>query len=204
MNSPSLIIFDLGGVIFDADFARVFSSWAAVLGTQASVIESQFQFDHAFQQFERGLLSPPEYHRHIRETFAIDLTFADFVSGWNSIYGDLFPDAAECLRELKQTRRIVAFTNTNEVHSTIWPKKFKTALDHFDGIFSSVTMGIRKPQPEGFRLVLQNCGVSPQAAVFFDDVPANVEAARSLGINGVLVQPVGEIRPLLRCAGLLQ
>lgn len=44
--------------------------------------------------------------------------------------------------------------------------------------------GILKPDPEIYRRAIARFGVDPAATLFVDDKPANVEAARGLGLNG--------------------
>lgn len=57
---------------------------------------------------------------------------------------------------------------------------------HTDGAFYSYQMGVAKPDPRFFRIILDELGCNPRATLFVDDVDENVEAARSLGIRGVL------------------
>ena len=55
----------------------------------------------------------------------------------------------------------------------------------FDGGVFSCDVNINKPAPGIYRALLQKYGLSPQDCVFFDDVEANVAAARAEGINAV-------------------
>jgi 2-haloacid dehalogenase len=47
-------------------------------------------------------------------------------------------------------------------------------------------VGMIKPDPRIYRLLLDRCGIDPRRAVFIDDVAANVEAARRLGLHGIV------------------
>ena len=59
----------------------------------------------------------------------------------------------------------------------------------FDTIVDSSTVGMRKPNPEIFHLALRELGgVEPSRAVFLDDFAGNVEAARSIGMHGIVVE----------------
>jgi epoxide hydrolase-like predicted phosphatase len=57
--------------------------------------------------------------------------------------------------------------------------------DAFDELIISAEAGIAKPAPEIFRLALSRLQVPPELAVFVDDFPANIAAARALGLNTV-------------------
>jgi hypothetical protein len=50
-------IFDLGKVVFDLSFDRVFQSWATSSGRPFDEIRSRFVFDELFDTFERNEIS---------------------------------------------------------------------------------------------------------------------------------------------------
>ncbi|HXL23644.1 MAG TPA: HAD-IA family hydrolase [Candidatus Dormibacteraeota bacterium] len=50
----------------------------------------------------------------------------------------------------------------------------------------SYRVGASKPNPLIYREALRGCKVKAQEAVFIDDVPAYVDAARQLGMQGVV------------------
>ena len=59
-------------------------------------------------------------------------------------------------------------------------------LDLFDVVFCSGDEGVAKPDPAAFVTTLEILEVERRSAVFIDDTPENVEAARSLGIPSIL------------------
>ncbi len=66
--------------------------------------------------------------------------------------------------------------------SVFFPEQFKS----FDAVVLSEHEGIRKPEPEIYLLAARKVGEAPEACVFVDDVPRNVEGARAVGMAGVL------------------
>ena len=56
----------------------------------------------------------------------------------------------------------------------------------FDAIVRSHEAGIRKPDAAIYLLAADRLGVEPKECVFVDDVPANVDGARAVGMAGVL------------------
>lgn len=58
----------------------------------------------------------------------------------------------------------------------------------FDDLVISAEVGMGKPDLRIFRLSVDRLGVQPQEAVFIDDVMANVEAARTIGLNAIHYQ----------------
>lgn len=58
--------------------------------------------------------------------------------------------------------------------------------DAFDILVLSAEVGLMKPDPRIYQMALDKLGVAAAEAVFMDDTPPNVEAARALGMRGVL------------------
>jgi len=56
----------------------------------------------------------------------------------------------------------------------------------FDALVLSHEVGLRKPDPEMFALAARRLEVPVEACVVVDDLPANVSAARALGMRGVV------------------
>ena len=55
-------------------------------------------------------------------------------------------------------------------------------------VVDSCEEGIRKPDPRIFMIALDRLGVEfPERAVFLDDFDGNIDAARALGMHGILV-----------------
>jgi epoxide hydrolase-like predicted phosphatase len=58
--------------------------------------------------------------------------------------------------------------------------------DVFDAVVLSGDERVRKPQPEIYRIAAERVGVDAEACAFVDDIPANVDGARAVGMAGVL------------------
>jgi len=61
--------------------------------------------------------------------------------------------------------------------------------DIFDEIVISARIGIMKPTAAAYHMILDALHVRPENAVFIDDFPQNVEAARAVGMHGILFTP---------------
>jgi putative hydrolase of the HAD superfamily len=71
----------------------------------------------------------------------------------------------------------------------------------FDVLVISGEVGLRKPDPEIYKLTTDKLGVAPSEAVFVDDHPGHLKAAQKLGMRTVLhkdpAQTIAELRDLL-------
>ena len=76
-------------------------------------------------------------------------------------------------------------------------------LKEMDGGILSYKERLIKPDPAIYRLLLARYGLSAEESVFLDDTPENVEAAKALGMQGIVVesqeQAKRRLREVLRC-----
>ena len=89
------------------------------------------------------------------------------------------------IRRLKDSYRVYVISNASASFLRRVLEKYEL-YGYFDGVFISSEMKLAKPSPDYFTKVLSDIGILPQDAVMTDDNSANVEAARSLGIDGIV------------------
>jgi putative hydrolase of the HAD superfamily len=199
------LIFDLGKVVFDLSFDRVFQSWASASGQEAEVLKRRFQFDELFDEFERGEISNEDFRIEISRRLGFHLNNKAFDEGWCALYLDPYDGINELLSNLKQQYRLVALTNTNRIHERVWEVRYRASLSHFEKVFSSHELKTRKPEKQAYQSVLDYLCVAPSRTIFLDDSQANIEAAAQLGIKAILVksqeQMLADLRELLQLDG---
>lgn len=95
------------------------------------------------------------------------------------------PLAWQTVRDLKAAGYTTALATNQQRERRAWMR----ATLGYDGLCDvdaySCMLGVAKPSPEYFRMVLELVGVTPQEALFVDDSAANVSAAAALGIRTV-------------------
>jgi putative hydrolase of the HAD superfamily len=69
--------------------------------------------------------------------------------------------------------------------------------------FSSCYLGVRKPEPQIFRLVLDVLGKPAERILFIDDRQPNVEAAAAMGIHSIHFTGEADLRQELEKLGVL-
>jgi len=192
-NNIRLIIFDLGNVVFEINNQNVFKYWAHVTSLPEEFFADHHIPDMIFHQFERGELTPEEFHRVLITSKDVDLSFEDFSDGWNAIYGEAYPEVHNVLQKLSDKVFLVALTNTNELHYKVWMHKYAETLKYFKKLFISSQLGFRKPEFRAFKYVLEECQAKPCETLFFDDVLENITKAHELGIHAVQVSEPSDI-----------
>jgi HAD superfamily hydrolase (TIGR01509 family) len=178
------IIFDIGGVLLRTENLEGRTKWAKRFGLgpwelhdvvfaspiAAAATIGQATEEAAWEHARQQLNFPVEELEQFR---------ADFWAG---------DKLDETLTEWVQSKRGQYRTG---ILSNAWPnaRQFITSQPQFANAFEefvfSAEEGLRKPQLEIYRRVLNKLGVTGPEAVFVDDVLENVEAAYQLGIKAL-------------------
>ncbi len=109
------------------------------------------------------------------------------------------PGAADALRELKLRGLSLALvSNTMRTPGAVLRKILdrRGLLDYFTVLTFSDECGIRKPDPEIFRMTLERIGVAPEEAVHVGDDPVlDVEGAKAAGMRVIQMAIEGSELP---------
>jgi putative hydrolase of the HAD superfamily len=182
------LLFDMGGVLIEIDFDRVFQRWAGLAGVPFEQVKSRFEHGAAYEAHERGEIDAAQFFATQRAALGIDLTDGDFEDGWQRIFGAEIAPTVERLPRLKAGIPLALFSNTNRIHHEYWKRRYADALHPIERHFISCEMGLRKPEREAFEAVGATLGVPLGRILFFDDTMANVEGARVAGLQAVHVR----------------
>jgi putative hydrolase of the HAD superfamily len=202
MRTYHAMIFDCGGVIIHVSFDKAFTYWATVSGADASRMRRRFDFDEIYQRFERGEISASRFRKNTMDKLGFRISDEEFDNGWNSIYVEVVPGIAEFLQELRSMYRLVALTNTNEIHAERWPILYSSVLSYFEKVFCSHEIGARKPEKRAYETVVNYLGVDPQHALYFDDNLEFVRAAAALNIPSIHVTSFKQMTDEMREHGV--
>jgi len=95
------------------------------------------------------------------------------------------PGMVKLVKDLqKQGYQTALLSNVRESQAAIKRKLGYYGL--FDPILLSYQIGVRKPNPKAYEILLSTLKVPPQSVLFIDNQLKNVEAAKALGMDGVL------------------
>jgi len=200
-DAPQVLLFDLGGVLVEFTGVR---DLAALLPEPATATEIIERWDRCLlsRAFGVGRLPAGEYAERFVHDWGITLDPDAFLREYRSWSRRLYPGAKELLAELRPRYRLAALSNSNEAH---WDRNTHEigVTEQFEVAISSHQVGLAKPDPAIYLTALERLRVAAADVVFFDDVAANVTAARDLGIRAFQVRGVEDIRSALAAEGLL-
>ncbi len=197
------IISDFGGVLIrDVDNSKRVA-WAEQLGvTPQQLNELIFDSDIAARAAV-GQFPVDAIWRYVKEMLGLD---ADTLAQLREDFwwGDrLDMELFTFLCGLRGRYRTAILSNA-------WSDARARFINHFgldafaEVMIISAEVKLAKPDPRIYQLALEALAVAPVEALFLDDVSANVEAARALGMHAILhhntPQTIVEIQSYLQAA----
>lgn len=204
MAAFKALIFDLGKVVFDLSFDKVFQSRVTLSSRNWKEIKSQFKFDQLFDEFEKNEVSEVAFRVAVSKRLNLKLTDEEFDEAWCGLYLAIYDGINTLLIQLKNDYRLVVLTNTNAIHSRIWRVKYAATLCHFEEVFSSHETETRKPESKSHQIILDYLKCKPAEVLFLDDNLVNIQGAAKLGIAAILVTSTAQTILELRKLGVLK
>lgn len=206
MEKFSAIVFDLGNVIFDVSFDNIFNSWAKVSGVPGEDIKRKFKFGKGkvVRDFSKGKISSGTFRRQLSEELGFHMPDSLFDKGWNSIFLEKRSGIDEILETLHGKYRLIALSNTNEIHHAECKRRYREQLKHFEQIFCSHEIHAYKPEQKAYDAVIRFLQLPPSNILFLDDGKSNVLGAKKSGMKTIHVRSATQMREQLRAKQVLQ
>jgi len=187
------IIFDFGRVITVQKPLSLFRSYEIELGLDPDTVNSIMFDSQAWQDALLGRKTTEEFWHLIGPE--LGLNTADEVNRFLRRYhaDEAINEAVlDLIRKLRGRYKLAILSNAPP-DLTRWLADWEMR-DLFEVVFCSGDEGMIKPDPAAFKLTLERLGVEPGEAVFIDDTPEHVEAARKLGIQGIIFTTVAALK----------
>jgi len=194
------VLFDFGGVFTDSPF-HVVHAFGEELGVSPQVITGivfgsyEHDGDHPWHRLERGEISLESAREEILQLGQASDLHVDVYDLFARMAGnnagvDQRKPLVDCARSLKQAGyRTGIVTNNVKEFGDGW-RALIPVDELFEFVVDSSSVGVRKPDSRIFEIALVHLGeLAPHEVVFLDDYQANVDAARSLGLQALTVGP---------------
>ena len=188
------VIFDFGGVMTTSPF-EAFARFEKERGYPVDIIRNTNAANHlenAWAKFERAEIDLDTFDQlFAEESLALGGAEVRGREVLPLLAGDLRPDMVEALRRIKTECKTGCITNNlpaNAIGSQ-GGRSFYVAevMALFDHVIESAKIGLRKPDPRIYRLMVEALGVDPKACVYLDDLGVNLKPAREMGMTTIKV-----------------
>ena len=187
------VIFDFGGVLTTSPF-EAFERFERERGLPVDIIRRTNAANHlenAWAKFERAEV----------DLEAFDQLFADESRAFGAevrgkevlplLAGDLRPEMVAALKRIGEDFKTGCITNNlpaNAIGSaagrTLYIAEVMALFDH---VIESAKIGLRKPDPRIYEIMVETLGVDPKNCVYLDDLGINLKPARAMGMATIKV-----------------
>ena len=130
-----------------------------------------------------------DYNEYIEQTIdkipdRLEDTVRTFFRDWPH---HLLPieDTLRFIDELKSRNIPVYLLSNAPTHFADWAASYEP-LRKFDGIVFSAPLKMAKPDPEIYEYLFETYKLKPEECFFIDDLSANIETAKKLGMDGIV------------------
>jgi putative hydrolase of the HAD superfamily len=187
------VIFDFGGVLTSSPF-EAFTRFETERGLPIDIIRRTNAANHlenAWAKFERAEVDIDTFDR----LFATEsLALGAEVRGRDLLpllQGDLRPEMVEALKRIKAQFKTGCITNNlpaNAIGSMTGRSLYVAeVMVLFDHVIESAKIGLRKPDPRIYKMMIETLNADPKNCVYLDDLGVNLKPAREMGMTTIKV-----------------
>lgn len=194
MATTKNLIFDLGNVLYDIDFVKMYDAFDA-LGIPN--FENHFTLnksDQIFFDLEKGFINEDEFCSGFNALYQLNLEKQQIIDAWNALLVGYRKESIDWVKANNGKYATFLYSNTNQIHYDFFIPQFDREVGgNFEKLFKtpyfSHKMGQRKPDPASFLHILEKEGLVAEETLFIDDNEPNVIAAASVGLQVLFLQP---------------
>jgi len=187
------VIFDFGGVLTTSPF-EAFERFERERGLPVDIIRRTNAANHlenAWAKFERAEVDLEGFDQLFADesrAFGAEVRGKDVLP---LLAGDLRPEMVAALKRIGENFKTGCITNNlpaNAIGSaagrTLYIAEVMALFDH---VIESAKIGLRKPDPRIYEIMVETLGVDPKNCVYLDDLGINLKPARAMGMATIKV-----------------
>lgn len=175
------VVFDWGGVLMRTVDASGRRKWEQKLGLPLYAVDRVVHGSRSWKQAQSGIITDAEYWADVAAQLGINETdLAEFRHDYFS--GDqLDVEMVAFIRQMRPRFKMALLSNASPQLRELLEKL--NVADLFDVVVISGVVGVQKPDPAIYHMVLERLGLAPAETIFVDDFVRNVSAAEKLGMH---------------------
>jgi HAD superfamily hydrolase (TIGR01509 family) len=186
------VIFDLGGVVLDWNPDHIVSRFQPVLELRASLKAALFGPE--WRMFDRGTLTESELIERLQPR--VGRTREEVTAILDAVRDSLVvkPETVQLIRALQAKGTPLYCLSNMPAGIYTHLRRRHNFWDAFSGVVISGEVKMMKPEPAVFRHLLDTFKLHAQESVFIDDVLANIDGARQMGLHTIWFKDAAQCR----------
>jgi HAD superfamily hydrolase (TIGR01509 family) len=202
MIRPKVVLFDLGKVLVDFDFAIAARRVMARSRRPPERLQELIQTSPLLCRFERGELSNIQFFEEVRRAVDYQGGYEEFARS----FADIFSEIPKMVRLHARVRAagypVWIFSNTNDLAVDHIRRHFPF-FSEFDGYFLSYQLRVMKPAAGIYEAAERTTGCQGGEILYLDDHEPNVAAGAARGWQALRhTSPAETIPAVERILGL--
>jgi epoxide hydrolase-like predicted phosphatase len=195
------IIWDMGGVILNMIDESPRLALAQEFNLPLQKIYSAIFDSQSAMQASIGRITLRQHWQNVGNLLDIEPSaLGSFLRRFWSADG-IDTDLVTFIRTLKLQFRIGLLSNAWDNLRSLIQQEWQIA-DVFESLVISAEVGLAKPDPRIYQMVLDQLGIQANEAVFLDDLERNIQAARETGLHAIQFRSARQ--GLMELAALLE
>jgi 2-haloacid dehalogenase len=200
---PTAVVFDIGGVLLDWDPRYLFRDVIDDEATREWFLREVCSPAWNLEQ-DRGR----RWADAVAEAIGRHPDHAEWIrtydKRWIETIGGVDEATADLVRDVRSTGMPTYALTNYSAEKWALSRDEIDILRAFDGVVVSGEERVAKPHERIFRILLERYDLDPSTTYFTDDVAANVEAARAVGIDAERFVDAATSRAQLVARGLVE
>ncbi len=191
------VIFDFGGVITESPFAAFnrLENERDLPRDFVRLVNSTNPDSNAWAKFERAEIDPATFDMLFAAESAAMGHMVEGAAVLAVLSGSIRPAMVTALDQLKGAGyRLACITNNvpaghgaGMARSDDSRNAYEQVFARFEEVIESSRAGLRKPDPQIYRMMCERLGLGPEACIYLDDLGINCKPAAQLGMHAIKV-----------------
>lgn len=179
------IVLDMGNVLLSYD-PHVILNQVCETEKEKQLILSELFEGEEWIMGDRGNITNEQRYDLVKERLPRELhpKLKECVLHWDICMKPIDGAKEFCSRCRAEGYGLYVLSNACNHFYDYFPQHY--AMDSFDGVMVSSTVHLIKPDVRIYELLCSTYRLKPQECVFIDDRPENVEAAKGIGMEGIV------------------
>ena len=173
------IIFDLGGVLFTNGTAAFVKKIVTRYGHDETTVRDVLD-GKLGSLYREARIPREEFWRGAKEALGLRENMEQLESEWIASY-ELIEGTKKIIEALSKKYKVYYLSDNVRERVEQLEQKYHFLLLFSGGIFSH-EVGVRKPDPRIYRMILELVRVSPHEAIYIDDKPDFLVPPKALGM----------------------
>lgn len=180
------IVFDMEGVLMKTKDTDLYLSMAKALDAPYEIVRPIF-FDDFNDHVDLGLADQIEFDKHVIATLGLGEEMVPVIQQVVDEQAFIDDVLLEKIKALRKDYKIGMLSNYSKIMREKIENEWK--ISHlFDAIIISCEVGLIKPDPAIYELILSQLGAKASEAVLIDDRIKNIEGAQQFGMHAIFYE----------------